>query len=504
MELSGKIATLISLGCKIMSERTGIRSLSLLFVLALFFFTPASRAQTESEEPKGTDAGNYHIQQTAEVGLRQDWINGNQNQYNTFVNLHEGVRLLDYTLNMRSLNHQGLLFDNLNFSNFGYGGDPGNVSRLRVQKNNVYSFSAVFRRHKNLWDYSLLANPLNPVQLMPSPSVSPIPAGATTLTNPTFAINQSPHSLVRTRRMQDYDLTLLPQSRVRFRLGFSHYVNEGPSFGSFHGTTDFLVQQNFLTTMNSYRAGVDFRFLPKTTISYDQFLEWDKVDTNYALANTPYQVSTGGAFPGTLATDMGLNWYYAPAGTTSQTCNSGTTGNIVIPFPSGYPGFANPNCKQYASYARFNPQRNFMPTERLSFQSTFIPRFEMSGAASYSQSKNTVSNLYDFADQWTGSSTSRVRDLILSGPASVKQIFAHANWTGMYSLTNKIRIIDSLRYDNWRSYGGNSLTTTNVFLDGTAGVTGILVPPAPFGELVSGAPSFASICPSPYTAVTCP
>jgi hypothetical protein len=298
MELSGKIATLISLGCKIMSERTDIRSLSLLFVAALFFFPPASRAQTDSEQPQGTDAGNYHVQQTAEVGYRQDWIDGNQDVYNTFVNLHEGVRLLNYTLNVRSLNHQGMLFDNLNFSNFGYGGDPDNASRLRVQKNNAYSFSAVFRRHKNLWDYSLLANPLNP-----------IPIGTD---QPSFPVTQSPHSLVRTRRMQDYDLTLLPESRVRFRLGFSHYANVGPSFTTAHAARDVLTLQNFLTTMNSYRMGVDFRFLPKTTISYDQFLEWDKVDTNLALADTPFLVSAGAtpdAFPGTKPVDLGIEWY---------------------------------------------------------------------------------------------------------------------------------------------------------------------------------------------------
>ena len=34
-------------------------------------------------------------------------VNGNQDTYDTFVNLGSGVRLFDYTLDMRSLNHQG-------------------------------------------------------------------------------------------------------------------------------------------------------------------------------------------------------------------------------------------------------------------------------------------------------------------------------------------------------------------------------------------------------------
>ncbi len=238
-----------------------VRLLGLLVMIAAFFFAPVSRAQDSSDEVKGIDSGNYNIQQSAEIGYRGTWINGNQDTYNTFVHLGEGPRLLDYTLSMRSINHQGFLFDNLNFSNFGYGGDPNDVSRLRIEKNKLYDFSVLFRRDKNFWDYNLLANPLNPV---PFSTATPPPSFA--VTNQAFAATQSPHSLDLVRRMGDYDLTLLPQSRVRFRLGYSRLVNEGPSLTSFHGTTDFLLAQNFRMTTNAYRVGVDFQVLPKTTI----------------------------------------------------------------------------------------------------------------------------------------------------------------------------------------------------------------------------------------------
>jgi hypothetical protein len=48
-------------------------------------------------------------------------IGGNLNNYDTFENLSSGLRLFDYSVDMRSINHQGLFFDNLSFSNFGYG-----------------------------------------------------------------------------------------------------------------------------------------------------------------------------------------------------------------------------------------------------------------------------------------------------------------------------------------------------------------------------------------------
>ena len=241
-ELAGGNRNSYSSGCKIMSERIGIRSLSLLLLAAVFFFSPASRAQTSAEETQGTNAGNYNVQQTVEVGYREDWINGNQDTYDTFVDLGTGLRLLDYTLNMRSLNHQGILFDNLNFSNFGYGGDPDDVSRLRIEKNKLYDFSLVFRRDKNFWDYNLLANPLNPVPLPTASPVSRRTPRSPFLRSPS---NHSPHSLYLVRRMQDYDLTLLPQSRVRFRLGYSRDVNEGPSLSSFAGTTEFPAGTEF-------------------------------------------------------------------------------------------------------------------------------------------------------------------------------------------------------------------------------------------------------------------
>ena len=239
-------------------------------LLAVFFFAPASRAQTGSEEAKGNNSGNYNIQQTVELGYRQDWINGNQDTYDTFVDLGAGARLLDYTLNMRSINHQGLLFDNLNFSNFGYGGDPDNVSRLRIEKNKWYDFSLVFRRHKNFWDYNLLANPLNPVPFSTAtPPFRHVRGHQSRVPRYQFAAftrSRAAHAGLRLDAVAAIPRAL--PARV-----FAQSWTKGLRLTSFHGTTDFLLAQNFRMTTNAYHMGVDFRVLPKTTISYDQFLE---------------------------------------------------------------------------------------------------------------------------------------------------------------------------------------------------------------------------------------
>ena len=149
-----------------------------------------------------------------------------------------------------------------------------------------------------------------------------------------------------------------------------------------------------------------------------------------------------------------------------------------------------------------------MPTERLSFQSTYFKRLEMSGSASYNSSKNVVSNLNDSINEWTNgalATAGQLRQDIVSGPASARQVAAHANWSGIVTLTQKVRLLDSLNYDNWRTSGVFNQVSTNLFGQTVTGLTpGILSPIAQFAPLVAGGPTFASLCPAPYTAITCP
>ena len=97
-----------------MSDRRGIRSLRLVAnCSAALIFAPVSFAQDGPRKSRGWISGGYNIQQTIEFGYRANEINGNMDTYDTFVNLGSGVRLFDYSLEMRSINHNGLLFDNL-------------------------------------------------------------------------------------------------------------------------------------------------------------------------------------------------------------------------------------------------------------------------------------------------------------------------------------------------------------------------------------------------------
>jgi hypothetical protein len=436
-----------------------------LFVTLLAFST-VTRAQNAPDETKGVVSGDYTIQQSIEGGYRTTWINGNADTYDTFVDLGQGFRLFDYTLDMRSRDHNGFLFDDLSFSNFGYGGDPDDVSRLRLDKNKWYDFRAQFRRDRNFWDYNLLANPMNPA-----------------VSTPSIGIGTSPHNLDLVRRMQDYNLTLMPQSRVRLRLGVSHDRDQGPGSFTTDGGTIAQFNETFSYTTNAYHAGADFRLLPKTTISYDQFLTYfrqDKVIVDNPQ-NSGYTLANG------TPVDPGIIW-----------SSSGPVETLPCSPVATAPGVLNPACNGYLSYSQIGRPRNFMPTERLGFQSDYFDRFETSGSFGYSSANNSVPDFSEIVNDLVTRNGSR--GSTAGGPADAKRVSVNANWSGAYSITEKARILDSFRYDNWRIPGVWNTAETNIVGQiQTPAVVGLNVPQALFT-----AATFLSICPAPYTAATCP
>ena len=429
-----------------MSDRPGFRLLSLSILFASLLLSTTCQAQTDSEESKGIDSGDYNIRQSIEAGYRANWISGDQATYNTFINLGQGFRLFDYTLNMRSLDHNGLLFDNLSFSNFGYGGDPDTVSRLRVEKNKVYDFRVLFRRSKFNWDWNLLANPLNPANSVPA-----------------VPITTSPHAMDTVRRMQDYDLTLFPQSKIQFRLGYSRNRETGPA-GYTTNTPDDggglppQLNEQVSYTTNAYRAGIDFRPLPRTTISYDQFLNYFKQD-NIITDNSLLNGTAPLVLPNGLPVDLGLVW---------DTVNGSPCATPLLAA-----NVVNPSCDGTLSYSQVGRPRTFMPTERFRFQSNYFKNFQTSGSIGYSSSDNTINGFNEIVTGWSSRTISR--GSTTAGPAEAKRVSVNANWSGEYAVTDKFRIIDQFRYDNWRIPGMWAFDETALFTTGT----GLISPVTP-------------------------
>jgi hypothetical protein len=489
-----------------MKGRLGVHSIPAAMFIAALFLVPIARAQDNSEASPGINSGDYNIHQTIDFGYRASEISGNQNTYDTFVNLASGVRLFDYSFSMRSLDHHGLLFDNLTFTNFGYGGDPNDVTRLRIEKNKWYDFRLLFRRDKNFWDYNLLANPLNPAALNPpgslttgcyvGPPTAAFPQGAPGYcSSPAVPQNNSLNDLDLVRRMQDYDLTLLPLSKIRVRLGYSRNVDEGPSlFTTDGGTISAFNQANSYTT-NLYRAGIDVRIFPRTTLSFDEFLSYFKQDNiisdNVAVnpGNFGFALGTvpGQGTPAGTPVDLGNIW---------STQTPAETLPCATPVVPGTTNTATPTCNGYLAYSQVGRPRNFIPTERFRFQSNYFKNFETSGSIGYSSSDYHFSDLNEIVNGWTARTAQRGNTS--GGPIKTKRVSVNADWSGVYALNDKFRILDMFRYDNWRIPGVWDTADTSVF--GTPspapGVAGLLLSPGVFNS---------TNCPAaPYNQASCP
>jgi hypothetical protein len=415
----------------------------------------ATWVTTENDE--GQPGGPYIIKQSAEFGGRITDFSGNPGMWDTMVNLGSGPRLFEYSLQLQSPTHTGWLFDDLLFNNFGYGGDPNDFTRIRAQKGKIYSFNAAFRRDQNIFDYDLFANPLNPA----SPTLN-------------IPIVNSPHEFLLVRRMSDANLNLFPVNDIRFRLGWSRVVNNGSTFSTDHQGTEAPLLSPTSNTTDNYLAGVSFRFIPRTSINYDQFYTYFKGDTTAALAPLGVQNILGiPAFTVTGGIPVSPGIVFNSAA--NQPCNPLLTGGVLTP-----------TCSAFFAYSHGGNTRNSFPTEQFSFQSNYFKHVDMSGRLNYSDAEATVPSTFEL---FNGLSRNRLRAFALAGSAGAHRLSLNVDYAITVSVTDKFRIVDSFRYENFRIPGNWGLVTNNLF------AVNLLTNPNVFTP---------ATCPPPFTAATCP
>src|SRR5690242_19546175 len=161
-------------------------------ILTLLFVGAAAAQQTVAPTPepvgppRGDNVSDYNIVNSIETGYRWNSIGGNEDEYRSQVNYDSGVRLLGSSLSINSRDGHGRFFDEIVLNTQGLGNDPYESAIARIQKNRLYRFDMTWR----LNDY------VNP---------GLVSAG------------QSSGNLRDTRyTSQDDDLTLFPQSKIKF------------------------------------------------------------------------------------------------------------------------------------------------------------------------------------------------------------------------------------------------------------------------------------------------
>lgn len=244
--------------------RTPLLSIAVLLIAAGCQAQQPVAPTVESVGPsRGDDWHDYNMVNSFETGYRFVSVSGNADMYRSQENYGDGVRLLGSFFSINSKDGHGRLFDEIVLTTGGLGGDPYESATLRVQKNRLYEYDLLWRRN----DY------FNP--------------GLTT------DGGQGEHLLNTSYTLQDHDLTLFPQSFIRFSLGYSRSTQNGAGIstvqlfnpaGPFDSTGDvFPLFTNVKLVQNEYRLGGEIHLLGFT-------LNWMRGWEDFK-DDTPYQFS---------------------------------------------------------------------------------------------------------------------------------------------------------------------------------------------------------------------
>ena len=186
--------------------------------------------------------------------------------YDTLVNIQSGPRILDSSFaddrgkSCPCASVRSPLVEQLRIRRRSLNGTFMNVSKGRI-----YSFQGSFRRDRQYFDYNLLANPL-----IPPASIPFVP------------ILDTPHLYNTVRRMTDVNLTLAPLRRQRtFWLLPEH--QPGANYSTVHVGAEALLLQNWRVSTDVWNAGIDWKPLTHTSVSFDEFITRYKGNTSWQL-----------------------------------------------------------------------------------------------------------------------------------------------------------------------------------------------------------------------------
>ncbi len=209
------------------------RCLWLVAAAAAWAQPPVAPTNEPTESNRGDNVSTYNVLQSFELGYRFDSVGGDFGMYQSTVNYTNGLRLLSSSLLVQSREGHGGLFDQIQLNTQGLGNDPYESAILRIEKNRLYRYDMMWR--SDAYD------------------------------NPALTISFGEHSMNTVRRLQDHDLTLFPQSNVRFFLGYTNDAQSGPALSTiqlFDGRGDeFPLFTNVNRRQNEYRLGGEVHVL---------------------------------------------------------------------------------------------------------------------------------------------------------------------------------------------------------------------------------------------------
>src|SRR5579864_3080126 len=239
----------------------------LRIVIAAAILLPVALAQptvAPTAEPVGATRGDnwsdYNMVDSFETGYRFRTFGGSFDQYRSTVNYGDGIRLLSSFFTMNSKDGHGRFFDEVVLTTQGLGNDPYQNAALRISKIGLYRYDM----HWRLNDYF-------------NPGLRTDGAGGQ-------------HLLDTEYTTQDQDLTLFPESNLKFFLGYSRGNQNGPAISTVQlfdaRGNEFPLFENVRRVRNEYRLGNEFRIFG-VRVNWMRGWEDFKEDSNYLSGPNP-------------------------------------------------------------------------------------------------------------------------------------------------------------------------------------------------------------------------
>jgi hypothetical protein len=413
---------------------------------------PTPGAQIAMPDPITVVPDGYSIHQTIDMGGHMVGLSGSGAMYNTMINVHSGPRMLNQTLEMHSLpGKKNGLFDNLSAISSGYGGDPVNFTKLNASKGKIWDFSGLFRRSRQYFDYDLLGNPNITTGLS-------IPIGPSNAPVGKLPIPQLQHSAVMfntVRRMTDAELTLLPLSRISFRVGYNHSTMEGPTLSPAYtiGKYDGLVEEYQRNGSDDYTGAIDIRLNQKTKLTLQEDVYRYKADSFFTLDPNGFAVQEADGTPAYLG-NWNVQSAYGIAACNTASMGSGFTSSsvyqILTPNPSGGKPIINAACAVLTNYMRTLNTRTTLPTSMVRLQSNSIENFSINGDVRYSLGTSNLPNYFEQSNGLSGA----IRSITWSGGnARVHREMLSADLGFVWQITKAFSLADQINYSSTKQPG---------------------------------------------------
>ncbi len=406
-----------------------------------------------------TPPDGYTLHESIDLGGHVANVDGSGAMYDTLVNQQSGPRILGETYELRALpGTKHTLVDHLKAFASGFGGDPNNVAKLDFSKGKLYEFSGLFRRDRQYFDYNLLGNP----NLPPGQSIPFVPPATGSYAWP--QVTQSPFMYNTVRRMTDTNLTLLPLSKVTFRVGYSQNIFQGPSLSpsgyQVAGSYDLLLQEYQRNSTDDWTGSVEWKPVSRTRLTYEEQITHYKGDSYFSGAPQYFNLQEADGLRVAVLQNYD-NPINKPVGIT---CAPGA-GISPAQTPNGLP-IVDPTCNVITSYSRSQPTREIFPTEIFRLQSSSIKNVTMNGDVRYTYANTSLPNYYDDFQGLAGTS----RELTYAGNASAKREAIAADYGVTWQVLKKLSISEQIDYSNVHQPGVANITSLTT-------VTSTSVPP---------------------------